>query len=97
MIFYILEQVDILISKNQSLQILVIRTLNIMYIYKTSQLRNLTKSMRPYIWSALLAASCLNIGYMSLYELIRICNKGPHSNAYNIVLNTKWLYSLASS
>ena len=75
---------------------LAIRTLNTMYIYKTSQLRNLTKSMRPYIWSALLAASCLNIGYVSSYELIRICNKEPHSNAYSIVLNSKWLYSLAS-
>ena len=27
-----------------------------------------------YNWSAFLAASCLNIGYMSSYELIRICN-----------------------
>ena len=26
----------------------------------------------PYDWPAFLAASCLNIGYVSLYELIRI-------------------------
>ena len=26
----------------------------------------------PYYWPAFLAASCLNIGYMSIYKLIRI-------------------------
>ena len=48
----------------------------------------------PYDWPAFLAASC----YLSLHELIRICNyscKGHiYSNAYNIVLNLKQLYSL---
>ena len=28
----------------------------------------------PYNWPAFLAASCLNIGYLSLYELFRIRN-----------------------
>ena len=35
-----------------------------------------------------------NIRYLSLHQLIRIHNWGPHSNAYNIVLNLKRLYSL---
>ena len=48
----------------------------------------------PYNWPAFLAASCLNIGYTSSYELIKIRNWGPHSNTYNIVLNIKWIYSL---
>ena len=50
----------------------------------------------PYNWPVFLAASYLNIRYMSSYALISICNQGSHSNAYNIVLNLKWLYYLVS-
>ena len=50
----------------------------------------------PYNWPAILAASCWNIGYMYSYELIGIRNQGLHRNAYNIILNLKWLYSLIS-
>ena len=86
------KQVDILISKNQVLQIC--------YAWDacklSSWIRNLTKSTKiwspqkyssyvynfnsytiintPYNWPVHLAASCLNIGYVSSYELIRIHN-----------------------
>ena len=41
---FILEQVDILISKNQVLQIRIIATLNTIDAHISSQIRNLTKS-----------------------------------------------------
>ena len=40
-----------------------------------------------------LVASRLNIGYLSLHELIRI---HPHNKTYKIVLNLQPLYSLVS-
>ena len=53
------KQVDILISKNQALQIHAC-----MHSYTTINI--------PYNWPAFLAASCLNIECMFSYELIRI-------------------------
>ena len=50
------QQVDILISKNQALQILYL-----VYIINTNILYN---------WPAFLATSCLNSGYTSSYESI---------------------------
>ena len=61
----------ILISKNQVLQILHLKH-HACYYYLT-----LTTTINtPYNWPALsfLAASCLNIGYLSLHKLIRIRN-----------------------
>ena len=48
------------------------------------------------MWPAFLVASCLNIGYMPSYALIRIHIR-PHSNAYNIGLDLKPLYSLVAT
>ena len=61
----------ILISKNQALQILYFKHHAYYYYYLTltQQLAHLIRS-----WPAFLAASCLNIGYLSLHELIRIHN-----------------------
>ena len=38
----------------------------------TVQYYSYTTINTPYNWPAFLAASCLNIGYISSYELIRI-------------------------
>ena len=77
--------------KNQALQILYLKHHAYYYYYLT--LSDTTINTH-YNWPAFLVASCLNIGYLSSHELIRIRNYRPHSNTYNIVLNLKWLYSL---
>ena len=58
-----------LISKNQVLQILYFKTPCILLLFNSYTTIN-----TPYNWPAFLAASCLNIGYLSLHELIRIRN-----------------------
>ena len=55
-------------SKNQALQILYL-TQCILLLFNSYTTIN-----TPYNWPAFLAASYLNIGYLSLHELIRIRN-----------------------
>ena len=47
---------------------------NLMPMKFTVVINSYTTINTPYNWSAFLTAFCLNLGYVSLYELIRIRN-----------------------